>query len=66
MCDTKKSLTLPKLDWKKGVCEVCGESFDYITNRRPHTCKKGECKYKFEYKIKPETWVNHQFSLFDR
>ena len=59
------SLSLPSLKWKQATCEVCGETFDYSSKRRPPTCKKGECKYKFEYKIDPQSWASHQPELFD-
>ena len=58
-------LSLPKMNWKKATCEVCGEAFDYSSKRPPHTCKKGECKYKYEYKIDPQSWASHQPELFD-
>lgn len=59
-------ISLPKLDWKKATCEVCGETFDYTGQRRPHTCKKGDCKYKYQYKIESETWARHQPTLFEK
>jgi hypothetical protein len=53
------------MNWKQATCEVCGETFDYSNKRRPATCKKGECKYKYEYKIDPQGWASHQPGLFD-
>lgn len=58
-------ITLPKLIWKKTTCEVCGETFDYNGKRRPHTCKNGECLYKYQYQIKTDQWASHQPTLFD-
>jgi hypothetical protein len=51
--------------WKTGTCEVCGRSFDYLTARRPHTCPDGECRFKYHFRIEPETWASHQPTLFD-
>ncbi|HKK21115.1 MAG TPA: hypothetical protein VJ983_06560 [candidate division Zixibacteria bacterium] len=65
MSRASESLTLPQLNWKKATCEVCGDNFDYIGKKRPHTCKKGECLYKFQYNINPQTWASHQPGLFE-
>ena len=65
MSKDNNSPSLPDMDWKQATCEVCGDSFDYSTKRRPHTCRKGECKYKYEYKIDEQTWASHQPGLFD-
>ena len=64
--DTNNSASLPKLSWKTTTCEVCGASFDYISRRKPHVCKQGDCIYKYEYKIEPHTWASYQPTLFDR
>jgi hypothetical protein len=61
--DSKK--VMPKLDWKTTTCEVCGNSVDYLSKRRPKTCNNGECQYKFHYKINKSSWATHQPSLFD-
>ena len=60
----KSKLTLPKLDWKKGSCTVCGESFDYCARKKPATCKKGECLHKFHYRIDQDKWADFQPDLF--
>jgi hypothetical protein len=65
MSKENNSPSLPDLNWKQARCDVCGETFDYMSKRRPPTCKKGECKYKYEYKIDPQTWASHQPGLFD-
>jgi len=65
MTAENKGLTLPELSWKKATCTVCGDDFDYLSSRRPPTCRKGECKYKYEYKIDRGKWAVHQFSLFE-
>lgn len=65
MPDIDNSPRLPKLDWKHATCDVCGQTFDYISRRRPHVCKRGECRYKFEYKIEPQKWASYQPTLFD-
>lgn len=66
MIDKPPRLTLPDLDWKTTTCVVCGQPFDYLGKRRPRTCKNGRCRYIHHYRIAPETWANHQLSLFDR
>ena len=66
MTDTANpTATLPNLNWKKASCEVCGETFDYIKKRRPHTCNKGDCQYKYQYRIDEDTWATHQPDLFE-
>jgi len=57
--------SLPKFEWKKATCVVCGESFDYLSKRRPATCRSGECRYRYHYKIDREQWADYQPSLFD-
>lgn len=66
MSEPRRKLTLPKVDWKTATCEVCGEPFDYMGKRRPHTCQTGECRYKYHYKIEPKTWATYQPTLFDQ
>jgi len=56
---------MPKLDWKTATCEVCGRTFEYLGQRKPHTCKDGECLYKFQHRIEPEKWASYQPTLFD-
>nr|MBN2276111.1 hypothetical protein [candidate division Zixibacteria bacterium] len=56
---------LPDLEWKTAVCEVCGEIFEYFAKKKPHTCKNGECRYRFDHKINPHTWASYQPTLFD-
>ncbi|MBD3333625.1 hypothetical protein GF356_12315 [candidate division GN15 bacterium] len=63
MSDPK--LHLPDQPWRTATCCVCGRSFDYLTSRRPATCRDGECRYKYHYRIAPKTWANYQPSLFD-
>lgn len=58
-------INLPKLNWKKATCEVCGQSFDYTGQRQPRTCKNGDCLYKFQYQINTDQWASHQPTLFD-
>lgn len=65
MPETNRKLTLPKVAWKTATCEVCGEPFDYMGKRRPHTCQTGECRYKYHYKIEPKSWATYQPTLFD-
>ena len=66
MSSEKRGLSMPDLEWKQATCEVCGETFDYMKKRRPPTCQKGECKYKYEYKIDQQSWASHQPGLFDK
>ena len=66
MIDKKKTINLPKINWKSSVCEVCGETFDYMSKKRPKVCKKGECQYKYHYNIDRHSWAGHQFSLFEK
>ena len=61
----KQKLGLPKLHWRRGTCEVCGESFDYLGKRQPHTCKNGDCLYKYRFKIEPDRWFSHQPTFFE-
>jgi len=56
---------LPELPWRKATCEVCGECFDYLKKRPPHTCNDGECRYKYEHGIDRTSWANYQPTLFD-
>jgi len=62
----EKSASIPQLVWRKATCRVCGETFDYSSRRAPATCRKGECLYKYHYKIEMETWADYQPTLFDR
>ena len=57
---------MPQQDWRKATCPVCGETFDYLGNRRPKVCRAPECKYKFQFKIDRDSWADFQPSLFDR
>ena len=65
MAGKSNRLGLPTLVWRRATCEVCGEPFDYLSRKRPHTCKKGDCLYKYEYKISPHTWAGYQPTFFD-
>ncbi len=60
-----RRIVLPDLDWKTATCPVCGDGFDYLTKRRPRTCNKGECLYRYHYEIEKNRWVGHQPDLFD-
>lgn len=62
---TEKKAKLPKLNWQKTSCEVCGKTFDYLTKKRPRICKNGDCQYKFHYKIDETKWASYQPGLFD-
>ena len=64
MQNDKPEIKMPDLDWKVGECEVCGKPFKFLGKRKPHTCRDGECRYKFDYKISPENWASHQPDLF--
>jgi len=65
MARTEDKITLPKLDWKTATCEVCGKAFQYFGRVRPHTCKDGDCRYKYKHRIDPHTWASYQPNLFD-
>ncbi|MEE8575804.1 MAG: hypothetical protein V3T31_00985 [candidate division Zixibacteria bacterium] len=65
MDNNKSDIKLPVLGWKTATCEVCGEPFDYLNRKRPHTCRNGECLYAFRYRIKEEEWASYQPTLFD-
>jgi len=65
MSDSTPSISIPKSSWRTATCEVCGGQFDYLGTRRPHTCKNGDCLYKYHYKIEPRTWASYQPTLFD-
>ncbi|MFQ5499575.1 MAG: hypothetical protein ACE5FH_07875 [Candidatus Zixiibacteriota bacterium] len=59
-------LTVPKLYWQKATCVVCGNSFDYISMRRPRTCNNGDCRHAYHYKIDPHLWASYQPTFFDK
>ncbi|HOD67447.1 MAG TPA: hypothetical protein PK186_12320 [candidate division Zixibacteria bacterium] len=60
----KPKISLPDLNWKTATCVVCGKPFDYH-GRKPKTCRDGNCRYRFEYKIEPDKWAGRQKTLFD-
>jgi len=62
---SKPKPEIPDLPWRKATCEVCGASFDYLKRRKPHTCNRGECRYKFENEIDRTSWASYQPTLFD-
>lgn len=55
---------LPKLDWKRTTCPVCGRTFEYSSKRAPKVCRDGTCRYKFEYQIDPTSWASYEPDLF--
>lgn len=59
------AITIPDLAWKRGTCCVCGKSFDHLNQRQPATCKDGDCRYKYRYKIDHSSWADYQPTLFD-
>ena len=61
----KSKLVLPDFQWKTTTCEVCGCAFDYLSKRRPHTCRSGECRYKYHFNIDRRSWASYQPTLFD-
>ncbi len=65
MAIPRTEIKLPELAWKRATCEVCGESFEYLGKRQPHTCKTGECIYRFKHLIEPAAWASYQPTLFD-
>jgi hypothetical protein len=65
MSTERPKLTLPKIEWKTAECEVCGKPFDYSSKKRPHVCRDGTCRYKWEHKIDPDSWARHQPTLFE-
>jgi len=60
-----KKLETPDLIWRRTTCRVCGKGFDYSSRRAPAVCRDGDCRYKYHYKIEPQTWADHQPTLFD-
>ena len=65
MSGNTKKTSLPKLQWKTATCEVCGNPFDYLSQKRPKICKNGDCQYKYHYKINEKSWATYQPSFFD-
>ncbi len=61
----KNKVSLPDYAWKKATCVVCGKTFEYLTAKRPPTCKNGECIHTYHYNIDPPKWANYQPTLFD-
>lgn len=64
--ENDKNASMPTLAWRKATCRVCGETFDYSSRRAPATCRSGECRYKYHYKIDTHKWADYQPTLFDR
>ncbi|MEW6049754.1 MAG: hypothetical protein AB1644_01655 [Candidatus Zixiibacteriota bacterium] len=54
------NIKLPDLPWKRNTCPVCGRSFQHLSRSRPRTCRSGECRYKYDYKIDRENWADYQ------
>jgi len=55
---------LPKFQWKRTTCVVCGKSFEYSSARAPRVCRDGTCRYKFEYSVDRNNWADYEPDLF--
>ena len=62
--DSRAEIEMPSIAWKRATCVVCGQTFDYLSARRPPTCNMGECRYKYHYGVEKNGWANHQPDLF--
>jgi|GEM_PF-5973168 len=56
---------MPRFQWRQATCQVCGQVFDYLGNRRPRVCRSPECRYKYQFKIDRDRWADYQPTLFD-
>ena len=59
-------IKLPEFSWQTATCPVCGETFDYLSRRRPRTCNTGECRYKYHYGVDKKDWASYQPTLFEK
>lgn len=37
----------PNLKWQKARCPICGRTYQYLPEYKPHTCSNWDCIHKY-------------------